>query len=135
MATTTHSARRRQCTLHGDGNALSHSTTMEFLCSEEPLQASDSIRRFCLQLLHRFDSRGMGFNEISFNFSSCESLIWKIPKHLGNFTSLRYLMLEANQFSGAVPPELGKLINLETLVLSSNQLTGNLPLTLLDYNI
>ncbi|KAL9322719.1 hypothetical protein ACSQ67_010772 [Phaseolus vulgaris] len=33
----------------------------------------------------------MGFNEISFNFSSCESLIWKIPKHLGNFTSLRYL--------------------------------------------
>ncbi|ESW19974.1 hypothetical protein PHAVU_006G170500 [Phaseolus vulgaris] len=53
----------------------------------------------------------------------------EIPKHLGNFTSLTYLMLEGNQFSGAVPPELGKLINLQTLVLSSNQLTGNLPLT------
>ncbi|CAJ1962039.1 unnamed protein product [Sphenostylis stenocarpa] len=54
----------------------------------------------------------------------------EIPKHLGNITTLTYLMLEANQFSGAVPPELGKLINLQTLVLSSNQLTGNLPLTL-----
>ncbi|XP_068492890.1 probable LRR receptor-like serine/threonine-protein kinase RFK1 [Phaseolus vulgaris] len=111
MATTTHSARQRQCTLHGDGNALSHSTTMEFLCSEEPLQVDFAYNCFT-------DSRGMGFNEISFNFSSCESLIWKIPKHLGNFTSLRYLMLEANQFSGAVPPELGKLINLETFMKS-----------------
>ncbi|TKY71896.1 LRR receptor serine/threonine-protein kinase RFK1 [Spatholobus suberectus] len=54
----------------------------------------------------------------------------EIPKHLGNITTLTYLMLEANQFSGVVPPELGRLINLQTLVLSSNQLTGNLPLSL-----
>ncbi|XLT26110.1 hypothetical protein HN873_057402, partial [Arachis hypogaea] len=48
----------------------------------------------------------------------------KIPKHVGNITTLTYLMLEANNFSGVVPPELGKLINLQTLILSSNQLTG-----------
>lgn len=54
----------------------------------------------------------------------------EIPKHLGNISTLTYLMLEANQFSGVVPPELGRLIKLQTLVLSSNQLTGNLPLSL-----
>ncbi|XP_020202017.1 probable LRR receptor-like serine/threonine-protein kinase RFK1 isoform X1 [Cajanus cajan] len=54
----------------------------------------------------------------------------EIPKHLGNITTLTYLMLEANQFSGVVPPDLGRLINLQTLVLSSNQLIGNLPLSL-----
>ncbi|KAK8466381.1 hypothetical protein PHAVU_008G077750 [Phaseolus vulgaris] len=106
MATTTHSARRRQCTLHGDGNALSHSTTMEFLCSEEPLQADFAYNCFTGSIREEWASM-----------------------------KLASMMLEANQFSGAVPPELGKLINLETLVLSSNQLTGNLPLTLLDYNI
>ncbi|KAJ4844266.1 hypothetical protein Tsubulata_009814 [Turnera subulata] len=51
----------------------------------------------------------------------------KIPKELGNITTLSYLNLEANQFSGSIPSDLGKLINLQTLMLSSNQLTGNLP--------
>ncbi|OWM72996.1 hypothetical protein CDL15_Pgr001110 [Punica granatum] len=54
----------------------------------------------------------------------------KIPKTLGDITSLTYLSLEANQFSGTVPPELGNLVNLQTLMLSSNNLTGNLPTTL-----
>ncbi|XP_057738346.1 probable LRR receptor-like serine/threonine-protein kinase RFK1 isoform X2 [Arachis stenosperma] len=67
----------------------------------------------------------------SMNLTSISLLVnrlsGEIPKHLGNITTLTYLMLEANNFSGVVPPELGKLINLHTLVLSSNQLTGNLP--------
>ncbi|XP_062095355.1 probable LRR receptor-like serine/threonine-protein kinase RFK1 isoform X2 [Humulus lupulus] len=53
----------------------------------------------------------------------------KIPKELGNITSLTYLCLEANQFFGSLPPELGNLINLQTLMLSSNNLTGTLPMT------
>ncbi|XP_050290666.1 probable leucine-rich repeat receptor-like serine/threonine-protein kinase At3g14840 isoform X2 [Quercus robur] len=55
---------------------------------------------------------------------------WKIPKDLGNTTTLTYMSLEANQFSGFVPPKLGDLTNLQTLVLSSNNLTGNLPMGL-----
>ncbi|WCJ27268.1 Leucine-rich repeat transmembrane protein kinase [Euphorbia peplus] len=51
----------------------------------------------------------------------------KIPKELGDITTLIYLGLETNQFSGIMPSELGNLINLQTLMLSSNQLTGNLP--------
>ncbi|KAK6917730.1 Serine-threonine/tyrosine-protein kinase, catalytic domain [Dillenia turbinata] len=56
----------------------------------------------------------------------------EIPKVLADITTLTYLQLEANQFSGHVPPELGKLINLSTLILSSNQLIGELPPTLVD---
>ncbi|QHN88077.1 Plant cysteine oxidase [Arachis hypogaea] len=53
------------------------------------------------------------------DFIICVSLLvnrlsGKIPKHVGNITTLTYLMLEANNFSGVVPPELGKLINLQT---------------------
>ncbi|KAM7271061.1 hypothetical protein ACFE04_030275 [Oxalis oulophora] len=50
--------------------------------------------------------------------------------HLGNITSLTYLDLDINQFSGAVPAEFGKLINLEILRLSSNNFSGNLPMEL-----
>ncbi|KAJ7947200.1 putative Kinase [Quillaja saponaria] len=53
----------------------------------------------------------------------------EIPKELANISTLTYLNLEANQYSGVVPPELGSLINLQSLILSSNQLTGNLPMT------
>ncbi|XP_052201517.1 probable LRR receptor-like serine/threonine-protein kinase RFK1 isoform X2 [Diospyros lotus] len=53
-----------------------------------------------------------------------------IPKHLANISSLTYLCLEANQFSGSVPPDIGKLINLKTLMLSSNKLSGMLPTSL-----
>ncbi|XP_050148223.1 probable LRR receptor-like serine/threonine-protein kinase RFK1 isoform X1 [Malus sylvestris] len=53
----------------------------------------------------------------------------KIPKELGNITTLTDLNLEANQFSGSLPTELGNLVNLQTLMLSSNQLTGYLPET------
>ncbi|KAK7826927.1 btb/poz domain-containing protein npy5 [Quercus suber] len=39
----------------------------------------------------------------------------QIPKDLGNTTTLTYMSLEANQFSGFVPSELGDLTNLQTL--------------------
>ncbi|KAM7272053.1 hypothetical protein ACFE04_031267 [Oxalis oulophora] len=50
--------------------------------------------------------------------------------HLGNITTLTYLDLGINQFSGTVPAEFGKLINLEILRLSSNNFSGNLPVEL-----
>ncbi|XP_050108682.1 probable LRR receptor-like serine/threonine-protein kinase RFK1 isoform X2 [Malus sylvestris] len=53
----------------------------------------------------------------------------KVPKELGNITTLTFLNLEANQFSGILPAELGHLVNLQTLSISSNQLTGSLPQT------
>nr|POE80097.1 isoform 2 of probable lrr receptor-like serine/threonine-protein kinase rfk1 [Quercus suber] len=40
----------------------------------------------------------------------------QIPKDLGNTTTLTYMSLEANQFSGFVPSELGDLTNLQTLI-------------------
>ncbi|KAF5760885.1 putative non-specific serine/threonine protein kinase [Helianthus annuus] len=45
-------------------------------------------------------------------------------------TTLTYLGLENNMFSGKVPAELGKLINLNHLVLTANNLTGELPMQL-----
>ncbi|XP_047325633.1 probable LRR receptor-like serine/threonine-protein kinase RFK1 isoform X2 [Impatiens glandulifera] len=51
----------------------------------------------------------------------------KIPKHLGNISTLTYLNLEANQFSGSVPTEFGSLHSLKNLLLSSNRLSGELP--------
>ncbi|KAL1829621.1 hypothetical protein ACET3Z_008033 [Daucus carota] len=54
----------------------------------------------------------------------------KIPKELGNITTLKYLTLEANEFSGTLPAEFQNLQNLETLMLSSNQFSGRLPATL-----
>ncbi|PPD74817.1 hypothetical protein GOBAR_DD28248 [Gossypium barbadense] len=50
-----------------------------------------------------------------------------IPSYLGNITSLKYLSLENNLFSGTIPPEFGKLVNLENLTLSANYLVGKFP--------
>ncbi|KAK7247215.1 hypothetical protein RIF29_42092 [Crotalaria pallida] len=67
----------------------------------------------------------------SLNLTSISVLVnrlsGEIPKELANITSLTYLNLEANQFSGLVPSQLGSLFNLQTLILSSNNLTGNIP--------
>ncbi|XP_022714577.1 uncharacterized protein LOC111274223, partial [Durio zibethinus] len=59
-------------------------------------------------------------------------LLGSIPSYLWNISTLKYLDLEVNNFSGQVPPEFGKLVNLETLRLSSNRLSGNLPSELAD---
>ncbi|KAK8353528.1 hypothetical protein V6Z12_A05G163900 [Gossypium hirsutum] len=53
-----------------------------------------------------------------------------IPGYLGNITTLKYLSLENNQFSGTIPPEFGRLVNLENLTLNANYLTGKFPLSL-----
>jgi Leucine-rich repeat (LRR) protein len=42
-------------------------------------------------------------------------------------TSLTYLWLNDNQFTGSIPPEIGNLTNLDELYLSNNQLTGIIP--------
>ncbi|KAA3490270.1 reverse transcriptase [Gossypium australe] len=53
-----------------------------------------------------------------------------IPGYLGNITTLKYLSLENNQFSGTIPPEFGRLVNLENLTLNANYLTGKFPSSL-----
>ncbi|XP_050287450.1 probable leucine-rich repeat receptor-like serine/threonine-protein kinase At3g14840 [Quercus robur] len=61
---------------------------------------------------------------------SVNNLSGPIPNFLGNITTLRYMNIENNLFSGMVPVELGKLFNLEILILSANNLSGELPVAL-----
>ncbi|KAK4589554.1 hypothetical protein RGQ29_020211 [Quercus rubra] len=61
---------------------------------------------------------------------SVNNLSGPIPSFLGNITTLRYMNIENNLFSGMVPLELGKLVNLEHLILSANNLSGELPVAL-----
>merc|ERR1712179_603202 len=48
----------------------------------------------------------------------------KIPTRLGDLTSLRTLVLFFNEFSGAIPQELSKLSNIEVLHLAGNSFEG-----------
>ncbi|XP_048441873.1 probable LRR receptor-like serine/threonine-protein kinase At1g53440 [Pyrus x bretschneideri] len=45
----------------------------------------------------------------------------------GDFTLLRELVLEDNQFEGPLPQNLGRLTHLERLLLSANDFTGTIP--------
>ncbi|CAN6443561.1 unnamed protein product [Victoria cruziana] len=54
----------------------------------------------------------------------------RIPKELGNISTLQRLVVEANQLEGTIPPELGNLTRLKRLFLNSNKFTGQLPSTL-----
>ncbi|CAN6561147.1 unnamed protein product [Malus baccata var. baccata] len=45
----------------------------------------------------------------------------------GDFTLLRELVLEDNQFEGPLPQNLGRLTRLERLLLSANSFTGTIP--------
>ncbi|KAK8464888.1 hypothetical protein PHAVU_010G096580 [Phaseolus vulgaris] len=93
MATTTHSARRRQCTLHDDGNALSHSTTMEFLCSEEPLQVDFAYNCFTGSIQEEWASMMLEANQFS----------GAVPPELGKLINLETLVLSSNQLTGNLP--------------------------------
>ena len=50
-----------------------------------------------------------------------------IPPELGQLSSLKSLVLNANTFTGGIPSELGQLGQLEALWLISNQLEGGIP--------
>ncbi|KAJ7981869.1 Receptor-like kinase [Quillaja saponaria] len=52
-----------------------------------------------------------------------------IPKELENFTTLKSLSIEYNQFSGNLPPKLGNLPQIERMLMSSNNFTGEIPAT------
>ena len=54
-------------------------------------------------------------------------LTGELPPELGNLTSLTWLSLAQNRFSGGIPPELGNLVNLEYLNLRDSQLSGEIP--------
>ena len=51
----------------------------------------------------------------------------RIPRSLGNITSLRRLDLSDNQFTGSIPNRLTKLKKLITFAAHSNNLTGKIP--------
>lgn len=55
------------------------------------------------------------------------SLTGRIPKSIGNMTSLVDLELSGNFLVGPIPGELGLLGNLQSLYLYYNQLTGEIP--------
>ncbi|KAL5564977.1 hypothetical protein UlMin_028141 [Ulmus minor] len=52
-----------------------------------------------------------------------------IPEYIGDFTTLKDLVLRDNQFEGFLPQQLGHLSNLERLILSGNNFTGTIPET------
>ena len=51
----------------------------------------------------------------------------RIPRAIGELTSLKHLFLSENKLSGEIFPELCNLAKLENLDLSCNMLTGNIP--------
>ncbi len=51
----------------------------------------------------------------------------RIPRELGNLTSLVSLDLHGNDLRGRIPPELSGLANLEALYLHENDLGGRIP--------
>ncbi|XP_030967701.1 probable leucine-rich repeat receptor-like serine/threonine-protein kinase At3g14840 [Quercus lobata] len=74
---------------------------------------------------HEWASTQLEFLSLSMN-----NLSGPLPSFLGNITTLTYLGIENNLFSGMVPLELGKLVNLENLILSANNFSGELPVAL-----
>ena len=63
---------------------------------------------------------------------SANNFSGRIPRSLGNITSLRRLDLSDNQFTGSIPNRLTKLKNLATFAAHSNNLTGKIPRKLCD---
>ncbi|MYI77919.1 MAG: hypothetical protein F4077_09240, partial [Gammaproteobacteria bacterium] len=56
----------------------------------------------------------------------------RIPRSLGNITSLRRLDLSDNQFTGKIPNRLTRLKNLASFAAHTNKLTGKFPRKLCD---
>jgi len=60
----------------------------------------------------------LGENQLEGNLPSC----------IGNIgSSLQFLYLQSNNFSGVIPPSIGSLSSLKELYLNSNNFTGNIP--------
>ncbi|BBN10525.1 hypothetical protein MPTK1_5g04220 [Marchantia polymorpha subsp. ruderalis] len=58
---------------------------------------------------------------------SGNNLSGSVPENLGNLTNLEILELKSNNFTGHVPTSLGGLSRLRTLNLQNNSLTGQIP--------
>ncbi|KAL5856341.1 hypothetical protein ACOSQ3_003799 [Xanthoceras sorbifolium] len=54
----------------------------------------------------------------------------RIPREIGNLTSLKYLSLRYNNLIGGIPNEIGSIPNLEDLELIFNNLDGHVPPTI-----
>ncbi|XP_027166871.1 receptor kinase-like protein Xa21 [Coffea eugenioides] len=62
--------------------------------------------------------------------NNCTGII--SPHFLQTQSSLMYMILGENSFSGSLPPEIGKLIHLVDFNVSHNHLVGDIPLSLAD---
>eukprot|EP00253_Pinus_taeda_P005590 PITA_05590 len=61
--------------------------------------------------------------DLSFN-----DLTEGIPPQIGNLTSLTFLSLESNSFTGSIPSSVNMLQKLERLYMGSNHLQGSIPM-------
>lgn len=63
-------------------------------------------------------------------FVDSPSFVGPLSGVLGNFTSLRRVILTGTGVSGSIPETVGNLVNLEELTLSRNNLSGEIPSSL-----
>ncbi len=70
------------------------------------------------------------FSEEILSLEGNGGLRGELPKSLYEISSLGYLLLGANDFSGSINDEIGQLVNLRQLSIQNNTLNGTIPTTL-----
>ncbi|KAM4101015.1 hypothetical protein ACJW30_05G111800 [Castanea mollissima] len=89
------------------------------------LQNSQGLNNHFVPVLFNLCLSSSNCSDFISVFVNC--LSGEISKDLGNTTTLTYMGLEANQFSGIVPPGLRDLIKLQTFRINDNNFRGIIP--------